>query len=310
MKKILLGLLCLTSIILSKEVTVSILPQEYFVKKIVGDKINVNVMVKPGSSPATYEPKVSQMRKLTDSEIYFAIGVPFEKVWLDKFKNANKNMLVVNTSKGIKKLKMKAHSHHEKQKHGHYEHDEKHHEHAHHEDQEEHQHHKHHEHKHTGLDPHIWLDPELVKIQAKNILNAVLKIDQKNALFYKANYGKFLKELDSLDKKIEALLKPYHDKAFMVFHPSWGYFAKRYDLEQISIEIQGKEPKPAQLIKLVKEAKEHNIKIVFVAPQFSQKGAKTISKSINGNVAVINPLSVKWDENLIKVAKEIAKSYK
>jgi zinc transport system substrate-binding protein len=96
----------------------------------------------------------------------------------------------------------------------------------------------------------------------------------------------------------------------MVFHPSWGYFAKRYHLEQISIEIQGKEPKPAQLIELVEEAKKHDIKIVFVAPQFSQKGAKTISKSINGNVATINPLSEKWDENLLKVATEIAKSYK
>jgi len=96
----------------------------------------------------------------------------------------------------------------------------------------------------------------------------------------------------------------------MVFHPSWGYFAKRYDVEQISIEIQGKEPKPSQLVDLMSEAKKHNIKIVFVSPQFSQKGAKTIAKSIKGNTAVINPLSYKWDENLLKVAEEIAKSYK
>ncbi len=304
MKKILLGLVCLTSILLSKEVTVSILAQKYFVKKIAGDRFDVNVMVKPGSSPVTYEPKISQMRKLTDSKVYFAIGVPFEKVWLDKFENANKNMSVIDTSKGIKKLKMKAHSHH-KEGYGHHEHDDEHNEHAHHDHEEEHE-----QHKHTSLDPHIWLDPVLVKIQAKNILDALVKIDKKNALFYKENYKKFLEELNVLNKKIKSILEPYHNKAFMVFHPSWGYFAKRYDLEQISIEIQGKEPKPAQLIKLVKEAKEHNIKIVFVAPQFSQKGAKTISKSINGNVAVINPLSIKWDENLIKVAKEIAKSYK
>jgi len=275
----------------ANEVTVSILPQKYFVEKIAGDKINVNVMVKPGSSPATYEPKTSQMKALSNSLAYFSIDVPFEKVWLEKFKNASKNMIIVDTAMGITKLKMEAHEHHDE------------------DDHDDHDKHKD-EHEHSGLDPHIWLDPILVKTQAKNIVETLVKIDSKNKNFYTKNYELFLKELDSLDKEIESILEPYEHKAFMVFHPSWGYFSKRYHLEQIAIEVQGKEPKPAQLVELVKEAKKHDIKIVFVSPQFSQNGAKTISKSINGNVAVINPLSEKWDENLIKVAKEIAKTYK
>ena len=96
----------------------------------------------------------------------------------------------------------------------------------------------------------------------------------------------------------------------MVFHPSWGYFAKRYDIEQISIEIEGKEPKPNELLQLVEEAKKHNIKIVFVAPQFSQKSAKTISQNIGANVVSIDPLSDDWKNNLIFVTKQIANSYK
>ena len=290
MRLILLTFLLLSSFVFAKqELTVSILPQKFFVEKIVGDKMRVNVMVKPGSSPATYEPKTSQMKLLSKSQIYFSIGVPFEKAWLNRFKNSNKDMLIADTSKGIKKVKMVAH-HHE---------DEKEHDGMGHSNDEEH-----------GLDPHIWLEPSLVKIQAKNIYDALVQVDKENIDYYKSNLDKFLKQLDSLDEKIKKVLKNYENKAFMVFHPSWGYFARRYHLEQISIEIEGKEPKPGQLVELVKKAKEHNIKIVFVSPQFSQSGAKTISNSINGTVSSIDPLSEKWDENLIKVANEIAKSYK
>ncbi|TLP41283.1 cation ABC transporter substrate-binding protein [Arcobacter arenosus] len=304
MKKILIALALLSSFVVAKEVTVSILPQKFFVEKIAGDKIDVNVMVKPGASPASYEPKTSQMKKLSNSLVYFSIGVPFEKSWLKKFEDANKKMLVVDTTKGIEKQEIQAHEHNDEEAHDEHKHEEDH-------DHEKNKHEEEHdEHDHTGLDPHVWLDPILVKKQAENILNALIKVDEANKDFYTKNYQLFVKELDELDKKLESIIEPYEHKAFMVFHPSWGYFAKRYHLEQISIEIQGKEPKPAQLIELVEEAKKHDIKIVFVAPQFSQKGAKTISKSINGNVATINPLSEKWDENLLKVATEIAKSYK
>ena len=287
MKKIILIIFVMLSSLSAeiKDVTVSILPQKYFVEKIAGDKINVNVMVKPGASPATYEPKTSQMKKLANSSIYFAIGVAFESSWLEKFQNTNKNMLVVDTSKGIEKLGMEKHSHHEEDKH------------------EEHA-------ENEALDPHIWNDPILVKIQAKNIYDALLKLDNANASFYKENYENFLKELDLLDVKLRTILKPFEHKAFLVFHPSWGYFAKRYSLEEVAIESQGKEPKPKELVELIKDAKEHNIKIVFVSPQFSQKSAKTIANSINGSVLVIDPLAKDWEENLIKTAQKIADTYK
>lgn len=285
MKIVLFSLIFLVTTVFSKEVTVSILPQKFFVEKIAGNKIAVNVMVKPGASPATYEPKVSQMKKLSNSEIYFAIGVPFENSWLTRFENANKQMKIVDTSVGIEKLEMEAHSHHD-------------------EKEEEHGH------KHTGLDPHIWLEPSLVRIQAKTIYKELVALDGKNKEFYKANLENFLAQLDALEKRLENILEPYEHKAFMVFHPSWGYFAKKFHLDQIAIEVEGKEPKPAQLVELIEEAKKHDIKVVFVSPQFSRKGAKTISSTIKANVAVIDPLAYNWDENLIKVANEIANSYK
>ena len=276
------------------ELTVNILPQKYFVEKIVKDKFNINVMVKPGVSPHNFEPKPSQMKSLVVSKAFFLIGDSSEKAWLEKFKQNAKNTLFVDTTVGIEKMEMIAHEDHEENEtHGH---------HGDHEHEEAHE--------HSGLDPHIWLEPTLVKIQAKNIYEAMLKIDSINSDFYKANYEEFLKELDSLDQDIKTLLSSHKDKAFMVFHPSWGYFAKRYEIEQISIEIQGKEPKPNELVKLIEEAKKHDIKIIFVSPQFSQKSAQAISKNIGANVVAIDPLSDNWNENLQKVSNEIANSYK
>lgn len=305
-KKILLVFVSLSTFLIANEVTVSILPQKFFVQKIAADKITVNVMVRKGFSPATYEPKVSQMRSLSNSKAYLSIGVPFENVWLEKFRNANKSMIVVDTSLGINKLEMGEHDHHEEEHHEEKGHEEGHHEDEHHEKVDKEENHD----EHESLDPHIWLDPVLVKIQIKSIYETIVKIDKENKDFYTKNYKDFLNEIDILNAKLESILKPYEKKAFMVFHPSWGYFSNRYNLEQIAIEVQGKEPKPAQLIKLVEEAKEHNIKILFVSPQFSKKGASTISKSLDGNVLIIDPLSYDWDKNLVKTAEEIAKSYK
>ena len=290
MKKILFMFIAMFSFLnaSTQQLTVNILPQKYFVEKIVKDKFEINVMVKPGSSPHNYEPKPSQMKSLVNSKAYFLVGDPFEQAWMDKFKQNAKNTLFVDTTKGIEKIQMEEHNHHD----------------------EANVDAKHDEHDHSGFDPHVWLDPLLVKIQAKNIYEAMVEIDSQNGDFYKTNYEEFIKELDTLDENIKTILSPYKDKAFMVFHPSWGYFAKRYDLEQISIEIEGKEPKPNELVELIEEAKKYDIKIVFVAPQFSQKSAKTISKNINANVIAIDPISANWKESMLDTANQIANSYK
>lgn len=302
MKKLLISIFVFSSILYASkpQLTVNILPQKYFVEKIVKDKFDINVMIKPGSSPHNFEPKPSQMKSLNASKAYFQVGDPSEKAWIEKFKQNAKNTLFVDTTVGIEKLKMTAHSH--------YDEDEK----AGHADEKEHEHKEEVSHKHEDaeLDPHIWLDPIIVKIQAKNIYEAMIKIDEPNSAFYKTNYDEFTKELDDLDAQIKEILKPHQEKAFMVFHPSWGYYAARYNLEQVSIEFEGKEPKPNELIELINEAKKHDIKIIFVSPQFSQKSAKTIAQNINGSVVAINPLTDDWKNNLLKTTKEIASSYK
>jgi len=264
------------------KVTVSILPQKYFVEKIGGDLVDISVMVLPGSSPATYEPKPKQMVKLTESRIYFAIGVSFEEVWLKKFTGVNPEMRIIATQNGIEKIPMKRHLHDDKER------------------------------NHwkaaagTGIkDPHIWLSPPLVMLQARNILDGLLKIDPTNRKIYEANYKSFVTELVDLDLKISDLFTDTGQRArFMIYHPAWGYFAKAYDLIQIPVEMEGKKPTPKGLQQLILNAKRDGIKVVFVQPQFSTKNAHTIAKAIGGRVVFADPLAFDWAKNLLRVARQ------
>lgn len=265
---------------------VSILPQTTFVKAIGGDKVDVSLMVKPGNSPHTYEPKPSQMMDISNADIYFSIGVEFEKVWLPKFANQNKKMKIVNIGKGVEKMEMAKH---------------------HHEEENHHEEHVSHHHKHGSFDPHIWTNPNNVKIIARNILKYLIKIDKKNEEYYENNYETFLQSLKDTDRKIKDMLKETKRGAkFMVFHPAWGYFAKQYCLTQIPIEIEGKTPKPKDIIKLIKEAKKQNIQAILTAPEFSDKVAKQIAKELDIKVVKIGALNPKWSENLINLAKIIS----
>ena len=280
---------------------VSILPQKTFVEAIGGDKVNVSLMVKPGNSPHSYEPKPSQMKDIAKADIYFAMGVEFENNWIPKFANQNKKMKIVSLAKGIKKIEMAEHSHDED-----HEAHEDHKEHGHH-DHDDHKGHEHHDHDHGGLDPHVWTSPSNVKIIAKNIYKYLVKIDKENTSYYKANYEKFLTKIKNTDKQIKKILIDVDTGTkFMVFHPAWGYFAQDYGLTQIAIEAGGKNPKPKQVMHLIHEAKEEGVKAVFTAPEFSEKVARQIAKEVGVPVVKISPLNPKWSQNLIELAKAIA----
>ncbi|MGD9041442.1 MAG: zinc ABC transporter substrate-binding protein, partial [Desulfobacteraceae bacterium] len=165
---------------------------------------------------------------------------------------------------------------------------------------------------HEGIkDPHIWLSPPLVKIQAQNILDALVRVDPRNSAIYETNYRKFIVELDALDAHIRGIFSGNaKGMAFMVFHPAWGYFARTYGLEQIAVEMEGKEPKPADLKHLIYHARERGIKVIFAQPEFSTKSAEAIAKAIDGRVVLANPLALDWAQNLKEIASEIKAALK
>ena len=257
-------------------VAVSIAPQKYFVQQICKDMAEIQVLVPPGASPATYEPKPRQMAAISKARIYFSIGVPFESVWLEKIGATNREMVLVPTDRGIQKLPMAVHHHSEGEK----------------------------EPEHGTLDPHIWLSPPLVMIQARTILKAVQAADPGHQSAYEKNFRAFISQLEDLDAELRSLFSGSTGQQFMVFHPSWGYFAQTYGLRQVPIEIEGKEPKPAQLKELIEHAREEGVLVVFVQPQFSTKSAKLIAGEIGAQVIIADPLAEDWAANLRTVARK------
>jgi zinc transport system substrate-binding protein len=279
-------------------VFVSVLPQKFFVQQISKDFVDIAVMVLPGASPATYEPKPSQMAKLATSSLYFSIGVPFENAWLDKISGVNPKMKIIRTEEGINRLAMVEH-HHDEEVHHEDRHDDQHtagdHE-VKHEEEEIHE---------NGLDPHIWLSPPLVKKQAETIAAALASAYPEQAAFFQRNLTTFLADIDRLNDELHRTLAEKKGMKFMVFHPSWGYFAKEYGLEQVAIEIEGKAPKPAQLQELIEHARENAVTVVFVQPQFSTKSAQLIAREIGGEVIFIDPLAEDWLHNMKQVAANL-----
>lgn len=268
------------------DITVSILPQQYFVEKIGGKEVNVNVMVQPGDNLHIYEPKPQQLTALSESEAYVTIGVPFEKAWMAKIKSANPQIQVIDSAKGIERMDMIEHEDH------HADHD------------------SHEKHAEETEDPHIWLSPQLVKVQAENIYQGLVQLDPANEATYQANLSEFLAEIDQLDQQIKQNLTGITNRQFIVFHPAWGYFARDYNLTQIPVEVGGQEPSAVELGELIKEAKKENIKVIFAQYQLNTKTVQTIAQEINGEMVIIDPLSPEWSENLLNVSQVFANTLK
>ncbi len=259
-------------------VFVSIAPQRYFVQQIGKDLVAVEVLVEPGADPHTYEPKPQQMAALSKARLYFAIGIEFEAARLAKITALNPDLQVIHTDRDILKRPMAINDR---------------------------QHGDGGDGDHAGRDPHIWLSPPQVMLQARSILTALQAADPDQRLAYEANYREFIMALVDLDAHLRSALDGFEGAAFMVVHPSWGTFAHTYGLEQIPIEIEGKGPKPAQLNRLIAQARSSRIKAVFVQPQFSSKSAQQIARAIDGRVVAIDPLAEAWASNLRQVAEEI-----
>ncbi|MBU0569161.1 zinc ABC transporter substrate-binding protein [Patescibacteria group bacterium] len=275
-------------------VVVSILPQVYFVEKIGKNKVNVSVMIPPGGNPHTYEPTPSQLTNLSQADVYVKVGsgVEFELEWMDKLISFNNDMLVCDSSKGINLIAMTEHHHDDEAEEYHDVKDDHH--------VEEERHH------HGGQDPHVWLSPDNAIVMVSNIRDSLIERDPSNEKFYSNNTASLILELSDLKKEIVQNLVGLSNRNFLVFHPSWGYFAADFNLKQIAVEHGGKDPTPKQLAQLIEEAKENDAKVIFVSPQFSQKSARTIAKEIDGRVESIDPLAKDYINNLRKLTNILA----
>ncbi len=268
-------------------ISVSIPPQKHLVQKIAGNTLKINVIIPSGADEHNLDFKPATMKGLENSDIYFTIGLEIERVFEDKFKSNFKKLQIIDTGEGLRTLNDEhLHSHenlggnsHENSKHFHS------------------------ENSNESKDPHIWLDPILLKAQAKIIAKALkAKYPQHTALF-ESNLIKTQNELDALHGELSALLKKAKHKKFIIYHPSLAYFAARYDLVQLPVQIEGKEPKARDLQRLIATAKREKIQVILVQKGFSQTAAKTLAKELNAKVLEIDNLSEDFADELLKIAR-------
>jgi len=274
-------------------VFVSILPQSYFLERIGGSHVDVEVLIGAGQSPHSYEPTPKQMAKLAMAKAFFTIGVPVEKAVLRKIRQSHRQLVIVETQQGVSYRYLTGHDHERGEGHGKNDRTG---------DNETHPPAK--ADKKTP-DPHIWMAPRPVKIQARNICDALGRLDPAQKQEYAANLKAFEADLDRVDARISRSLAPFKGRKIYVFHPSFGYFADAYGLIQVPIEIEGKEPGARQLSKLIERAKKDRVKVIFVQPQFSARSAAAVAKAIEGAVIPIDPLARDYLANLNRIAAAV-----
>jgi len=254
---------------------VSILPQAYFVERVGGSQVSVEVLVTPGQSHETYEPTPKQMAALSEANVYFRIGLPFETQLIEKITAANLRLRVIDMREGIRLRPMDEGDAHERG---------------------------------GAPDPHIWLAPQLVKTQAEHIARTLGEFDPAHAPIFQQNLFAFQCDLNRVDSTIADVLAPLRGRKFYVFHPAYGYFADAYGLKQVAVETGGKEPSARQIAELIDQARQDSVRVVFVQPQFATNSAQKIAEAIGGAVVPLDPLARDYLDNLEQMAHEIKRA--
>jgi zinc transport system substrate-binding protein len=264
-------------------VAVSVPPQAYFVEKIGGDRVRVEVMIPPGYSHVDYSPSPRQMVALSGARLYVEVGHPsfeIERHSIVPVLARSPGIQVVDMSRGMQFLAGEGAEGH-------------------------------------GLgDPHVWVAPDTVRTAAGNIAAGLAAADPAHAAEYAANLRAFRAEIDALDREIRDRLgpgvsgRPSRPRKFMVYHPSWAYFAREYGLEEIAIEAEGKEPSAQRLIQLIDRARREGVKVIFVQGGFPRKSAQVIADAIGGRVLTADPQERDWAANLRRVAAELGEAYR
>lgn len=264
----------------TRTISVTIEPQRYFAEKIAGDLFQIYCVTPAGQSPETYDPTPQQMVQISQSQAYFRIGeIGFEQAWMKNLQSQNPDMAVFDLSEGMELIKTEEEAHEEGEAHHHH---------------------------HGSVDPHIWTSISGARVIAQNTYQALVKLDPENQEAYQAGYQRLLEEIDSTEAEMKPLLQPLAGTAFIIYHPTLTYFAREFGLQQLCIELDGKEPSPAQLKQLLETATQSGAKVVFVQQEFDQKNAELIAKETGCRLVTINPLSYNWHDEMIRLATILA----
>jgi len=254
----------------------SIYPLYFVASKIGGEHASVKNIVPAGTEPHDFEPTAKDIVDMSKAQVFIYNGSGFES-WIEKAMEGfdQSKMVIVNATEGMQLLEAS------NEEHGHDEHGGE-------NTGEEAKT----DHEHGELNPHVWLDPSLLKVQAEKVRDAFIKADQAHSEVFNQNYEKLAADLDALDQEFKDMVAKTKQKEFMVSHSAFSYLAHKYGLEQVPISglSPADEPSPAEMKELVEHVKEHNIKYVMFETLVSPKVAEVIAREAGVKTAVLNPL--------------------
>jgi len=288
------------------QVFASILPQAGVVEAIGGDLVRVDVLVKPGQEPHTYEPGPRQIAALGQARIFFTIGMPFERRLMELIRSTYRDLVVVDMAAGIAQRRYGEETGIEEGIGA--------------PEESELLREQSATSRETGFealtgapdetaDPHVWLSPALLQVLARNAAEALSAADPSHREIYLRNLESFASRTQSIDRRITEQLAPYRGRSLFVFHPSFGYFSDHYGLTQVAIEIEGKEPTPRQLASTIERARAEGVKTIFAEPEFDVKLAETVARAIGARVILLDPLASDLPNNLERIAARIAAAW-
>ncbi len=253
---------------LTPTVIVTVSPYQTWVKHIAGDTLNVKILIPENFNPHIYEATPKQMNELKNASIWFTLGDPVELKLIKTLSWQNKHLQVINLSENLNAtigntLSVESCHHH-----------------------------------HDSVDTHYWLSPSLAMKQCEEIKNALCELYPKHAVLYRQNFKILRAKFKNTIRSLSLSLVPVKNKAFIISHPALSYFANEFDLYQISIECEGKSPKPKDLQKIRSFAKNHPVLCAFTLASFDNKGTIAVAKDLQIPVFEFNPHSQNYFENL------------
>ena len=239
-----------------KTIYVTITPMHSIIEEITAGDFDVEVIVPKGASPETFEPTPKQVTAFSNAEFIFSTGlIDFEQSLVGRISGSAE---LVNLSEGIELIAGSCS-------------------------------HGNHQHKH-GVDPHIWTSPRALRTMVTHAHDAIIA-HYPDSVKYTEATERLLERIAALDNYCATRIEAAGVEAIMIYHPAYTYYARDYDIEQIAIEHDGKEPSLRQTTALIERAKEHGISTILRQPQYSEDKVRAIASDAGAEIITTDPLS-------------------
>lgn len=256
-------------------VLVTVAPYAHFVKEIASDLVQVETLIPEGANPHMYEAPPQAVEKHQTASLWLYLGENFDKKMVQFLHERGSSIDTLNLAEGIELIHDTGHT-------------SCHHQYA------------------EAQDLHVWMSPRIVKIQLEKITEKLIHLLPEKEEMLTQNKTHLLEKLTALDTELTQALSGKRGSTLLVAHPAFAYFCKDYALEQLSIEIAGKEPKPADLTHLLEHAKELAIPFIITEPQHSDRGAQAIASLLHIPTKEINPYAENYFDTLSQLSTLIA----